>query len=255
MRISVVVPVYNEETYIGACLDALMKQVVLPDEIIVVDNNSTDRTVEIAKRYPIKLVKEKQQGMTPARNKGFNEAKYEIISRTDADTVVSPTWIKRIKKNFEDEELVGVSGPGKFYDLPNFVQNSHLKTKPTWFKLIKIYNRVVKKVIKHDCLYGPNYAIRRSGWLKIKNEVCLNDKQVHEDLDLAIHLSPYGKIKFDNSLIVNTSVRRWKKPDAYIEYLYRGLKSIQKHKNVREEPISKQFFKKIISKAFMLDQQ
>ena len=100
LRVSVVIPVYNEEAYIGACLESLMKQNVKPDEIIVIDNNSTDNSVAIAQKYPVRIIHEKIQGMTPARNRGFNEARYAIIARTDADTILPVTWIKRIKKNF-----------------------------------------------------------------------------------------------------------------------------------------------------------
>lgn len=252
LKVTVVIPVHNEEEYLGACLDSLMRQQELANEIIVVNNNSTDNTASIAKKYPVRLLLEKEQGLTPARNKGFNHARYQIIARTDADTILPPNWIKRIKKSFSDDELVAISGPAEFYDLPELIQNSHWQSKPTWVKLIKSYNRIVKKMTKHDCIYGPNYAIRNSEWKKVKNKVCLNDKQVHEDLDLAIHLSPFGKIKFDNTLIVKTSVRRWKKPDAYLEYLYRGLKSINKHKGLRTKAKSKLLVQKIVSKASLL---
>lgn len=253
LKISVVIPVYNEEKYIGACLDSLMKQTVPADEIIVVNNNSTDNTAKIIKKYPVRMLNEKRQGMTFARNKGFNEAQYEIIARTDADTILPPNWIKRIKKSFADESIVAISGPAEFYDLPEFIHNAHWKTKSTWVKLINTYNTIVKQILKHDCLYGPNCALRKSAWNEIKNSICLDDKQVHEDLDLAIHVAPLGKVKFYRSMLVSTSVRRWKKPEAYLEYLYRGLKSIQKHKPIGTRQRSKMLVKKIVSKAFLLN--
>ncbi len=250
MKISVIIPVYNEEKYLEACLESLINQSVPADEIIVVNNNSKDRTAQIAKKYPVKIIDEKKQGMISARNRGFNSATFEIIARTDADTVLPRNWIKKIKKGFLDKNLIALSGPAEFYDLPELIQNSHWQSKPTWVKLIKSYNRIVKKMTKHDCMYGPNYSIRRSAWEKVKKEVCLNDKQVHEDLDLAIHLAPFGKIKFDNTLIVNTSVRRWKRPDAYFEYLFRGLKSIQKHRENVVKQKGKMLVKKIVPKSF-----
>lgn len=252
LRISVVIPVYNEEKYIGMCLDSLMKQKVQADEIIIVNNNSTDNTVKIAKQYPVKIITEKTQGRAYARNKGFNEARYEIIARTDGDTILPVNWLKRIKNSFLDDKIVAISGPASFYDLPAIVQNSRWQTKSTWLKLITSYNHIVKQLLKHDCLYGPNCAFRRQAWNQIKNSVCLDDKQVHEDLDLAIHLAECGKIKFINNLVVNTSVRRWKHPEAYLEYLYRGLKSIQRHKKLGVKR-SKQFAIKV-GKAFFFDQ-
>lgn len=225
MKVSVIIPAYNEEKRIEACLHALMKQKVKPDEIIVVNNNSTDKTVAIAKQFPVRIVKEKQQGMTYARNRGFNEAQYDIIARTDADTIVPPDWIQKIKKHFRDKELVGLSGPAHFYDLPEIVPSSRW-TLETFFSYIRIF----KQVMKHDGMYGPNMALRKSVWEQVKNEVCLDDKEVHEDLDLAIHLAGFGKITFDSHFLVESSFRRWKKIEPYFEYTNRGIKSIRKHK-------------------------
>ena len=72
-------------------------------------------------------------------------------------------------------------------------------------------------------------SLRKSAWEKVRDKVCHDDKEVHEDIDLSIHIAQYGKIKFDNSLVVKSSSRRLKKLDSYIEYPYRGLKSIAKH--------------------------
>ena len=101
MKVSVVIPAFNEEKYIGKCLKSVVNQIMPADEIIVVNNNCTDKTEVIAKKFGARIVKEKVQGMTPARNRGFNSVKYEIIARTDADTVVPKDWIKIIKNNFK----------------------------------------------------------------------------------------------------------------------------------------------------------
>lgn len=251
MKISVVIPAYNEELYIGPCLESLLNQQEKPDEIIVVNNNSTDRTVEIAKNYPVRIINEPQQGMIQARNRGFNEAKYEIIARTDADTILPPTWIKNIKKKLENQKIIALSGPAKFYDLPEFAQNDTWKTQPTWLKIIKSYNKIVRKLLKHDCLYGPNCILRKRAWEKIKDDVCLNDKLVHEDLDLAIHLAPLGIVKFDNSFVVQTSVRRWKKPESYFNYLLKVFKSIAKHEQKKTKLSGKHIVKQLVNKTFV----
>lgn len=253
MKVSVVIPAFNEERYIGRCLDSLMRQKIKPDEIIVVDNNSTDKTTDIVKKYPVILINEKKHGITPARNRGFNSARFDIIARTDADTVLPSNWIEKIKKNFQDENLVALSGPAEFYDLPDFVQNTRWQTKPTWLKIIKYYNRIVRKILKHDCLYGPNCIFRKSEWEKIKNKICLNDRQVHEDLDLAIHLAPLGKIKFDNTFVVKTSVRRWKRPENYFEYLIRIFSSIQKHEHLTLASNGKKLIKDIVNRSIFED--
>lgn len=222
LKVSVVIPAYNEEQYIEACLKSILAQSVLPDEIIVVDNNSTDKTAEIVRKYPVRLVKEKKKGITPARNKGFNSAKYPIIARTDADTVVPKNWIKRIKEHFHDKNVIAFSGPNYFYDVP-----VDLLGVSDWPSVVFFMS--FRKMCGHDCLYGPNLAIRNSVWKKVRAETCKYDSEVHEDVDLALHIAKYGKIVFDRTLLVNTSPRRFKKLKPYFEYPYRYIKTFKKH--------------------------
>ena len=228
MKISVVIPAYNEENYIQKCLDGFLAQEVPPDEIIVVDNNSTDTTADIVKKYPgVRLVKQPIQGMTPARNKGFDTAQYDIIARTDADTIVSPDWVKKIKEAFEkDSILIALSGPSI---IPSTVDDEALSRIQSHL-FFRSYNSSFKYLVGHHVLYGPNMAIRKTAWDKIRDEVCLDDKKVHEDVDLAIHIGTIGKIYFDSRLIVSASSRRLTKLKTYYEYPYRYLRTIQHHK-------------------------
>ncbi|MBI5122709.1 glycosyltransferase family 2 protein [Candidatus Roizmanbacteria bacterium] len=245
MKVSVIVPAFNEKLYIEKCLESLEKQEDKPDEIIVVNNNSTDKTVAIAEKFPVRVVNEKEQGMIQARNRGFNEAQYDIIARIDADTMAPTDWIKKIKQSFQATELVALSGPSYFYETPY-----NLSPK-TVFNLHKPYFMIIKEILRHDCLYGPNMAIRKSAWKKIKDLVCLNDKQVHEDIDLTIHLAPLGKIKFDRTLIVTSSFRRFKRFKPYLEYPYRARNSINQHEEYTLKSRSKKMIKKIIDHTFI----
>src|SRR5688500_17107775 len=93
LRASVVIPVYNEADSLDLCLSAIAAQTTQPFEVIVVDNNSTDTTAEIAASYPfVRLVYESRQGVVHARNTGFNLAQGDIIARIDADTVIESGW-------------------------------------------------------------------------------------------------------------------------------------------------------------------
>lgn len=223
MKISVIIPAFNEEKYIGKCLESIANQREKPDEIIVVDNNSTDKTAEIAKSYGANVVVEKTQGMIPARNRGFDEAKYEIITRTDADTIVPSDWISKIKESFKDQNLGALSGPVYYYKLSKIIQISHLPTL-IWFKFLGV-------IFGHDSLFGPNMSLRKSVWAEVKKDLCLDDKKVHEDIDLTIHISKITKIKFDGSLIVRTTRARWKK--IFTEYVVRFVKMLYFHRHLR----------------------
>ena len=225
MRVSVVVPVYNEEVLIVRCLTALRNQTKKPFEIIVADNNSTDNSVEEAKKFAVRIISEKQPGATHARNAGFNLATGDVIARIDADTLVPPNWIEEIEKHFTDDpNLIALSGP-TFFDDKKF-NNLLIFEKPTHI--------IWKIIFGHDLLYGPNTAITKAAWEKVRGTVCLDDTKVHEDFDLAFHLGRLnmGKILFDWNFTVQVSERRWKSPKSYWEYPLRFLKTILRHKRL-----------------------
>lgn len=223
MKISVIIPAYNEEKHLPLALEALHKQKEKPDEIIVVDNNSTDKTPEIARKFGVKVVKEKKRGITFARNKGFEVAKHEIIARTDADTLPPPNWILNIKKHFEENpNTKALTGPVIFYDLP---------FKTAFFS--SFYLKLSKRISGCSYLIGPNMIITKSAWKKVKNDICLDDKKVHEDIDLSLHLCRKGiKTVVDKNVVNYISGRRIKyKPwSFFIEYPIRLIKMLKKHK-------------------------
>jgi glycosyltransferase involved in cell wall biosynthesis len=229
MKVSVVIPAYNEEKLLPLCLESLKRQTVRPDEVIVVDNNSVDKTAEIAKSYGATVIREKKQGMSFARNAGFDAAKYGIIARCDADSILRPEWIERIKNNFERKKIVALSGPGLFYDLG---KNKTLKKIP---KLVHtaVFFKSSRVILGHNILFGSNYALTKDVWLKAKNEVCIDDANVHEDMDMAVHLSKYGKICYDRKLVVEISARRVRQLKSYVDYPLRWYKTLKHGKKVK----------------------
>lgn len=123
--ISVIVPAYNEEKLIYNCLLNLLNQDFGKDnyEVIVIDNNSSNNTLDIAKKFDVKILREKNRGVTYAIRRGFIEASGEIIAITDADTIVSNKWLSNIYQAFKDNSdpiMVGGSSiirPRKFLSI------------------------------------------------------------------------------------------------------------------------------------------
>jgi glycosyltransferase involved in cell wall biosynthesis len=223
MKLSLVIPVFNEEKYIEQCLKSVQKQTILPDEVIIVNNNCTDKTIAIAKKYKVKVVKESKQGISYARNKGYNSANGDIIARCDADCILHPNWIKRIKYNFEiNKKISGLIGPLQFYDLK-------LKNVMPFFMF---YILTMKRLIGQYPFNGPNMAISKKAWNRVKEKVCLDDSLFHEDIDLSIHVSKNkGLIKYDPKLLVQFSARRIKnQPKSFFEdYPDKVIKTYYKH--------------------------
>lgn len=115
--ISIVVPCHNEEKRIEGCIRALLALDYPKDryEILMVDNNSTDASVEIVRRYPeVRLLSETMPGDFAARNKGVSEARGEIIAFTDSDTAPYPDWLRTIVDVMGDPGVQVIIGGLKF---------------------------------------------------------------------------------------------------------------------------------------------
>lgn len=204
--ISVVVPAFNEENYLPACLAAIRKQTFKDFELIVIDNNSTDKTAEIAQKYGACVVRETDQGMIPAREKGFRQAKADIIARTDADTVVPSDWLELIYRAFENNpDVTGVTG--------------RYLTDSTVFRLWNtvLINILSNLVMGHVLLVGSCMALRKSAWEKIN--VHKNENFYLEDWDLSCHLCQEGKLKRIDELTIPFSDRWFKTLKGLMWYL------------------------------------
>lgn len=102
MRISVIITTYNEEENIADCIDSLLKQTLKADEIILVDDGSTDRTLEAGKNYPVKIIQSPHMGRCYARNLGWRAAIGDIVCIAEADSVLNPGWIENIELAFRE---------------------------------------------------------------------------------------------------------------------------------------------------------
>ncbi|MUL40590.1 glycosyltransferase [Streptomonospora sp. PA3] len=208
MRISVIVPAYNEEAVIGRCLEALVNQRVPAEEIIVVDNNSADGTAEVAAafaEYGVRVVREARQGAVHARNRGFDEACGDVLGRIDADTMVGPEWVGRLAASFDPDPATGarpdaVTGPSWFYDIP---------LRRTGLAAHRFFcHRLNRMLSGHAMLWGSNMALSAECWRRVREHTCAVPG-MWEDLDLAVHLSRQGmRVRYVDRLRVPVSARR-----------------------------------------------
>jgi glycosyltransferase involved in cell wall biosynthesis len=219
MRLSFVIPAYNEEHYIGACLDAILAQKHdAPDiEIVVVNNASTDHTAEVVDSYAkkdsvVKLVNESRKGIVWARRAGYLAATGELIANVDADTQITPGWIHRVLNEFSrDPKLVALSGPFIYYDAPRKVR---IATRIFYYLGFGFYliNRFVFRV--GSMLQGGNFIVRREALEKIGG-YDTNLSFYGEDTDIARRMNKVGHVKFTFKLPARTSGRRLAKEGGW----------------------------------------
>lgn len=114
MTISVIVPAYNEEKYLGETLKSiqrakefLLKKDAVPTEIIVVDNNSTDSTFDVALSFGASVVKETKRNVARVRNAGASFAKGDVLVFIDADTIVPEELLWRINEVMASRSCFG----------------------------------------------------------------------------------------------------------------------------------------------------
>ena len=231
LSISLVIPTYNEAETIEACLQAACSQHYPFDEIIVVDNNSTDSTLEIVKKFPeVIVVTEERQGVVYARDAGFDAAISDIIGRIDADTLLEPNWTTQLLRTFADEDVAAVTGAVYYHDMPGRVTGQ----KADAF----IRSRIDKLSRKAKFLFGSNMAIRKSAWSVMRDVVC-REKAYHEDLDLAIHMVDYDyQIVLDKNLIAGVSSRRVESSPADFRRYMKMFSTTYKEHNIREASVT-----------------
>lgn len=210
LLISVVIPAFNEEKYLLRCLNAFNNQKYPKDrfQVTVVDNNSTDMTFQIAKKWGAKVVSEKRQGNVFALKRGMDEAKGDIIAVTDADSQVCPDWLSIIEKAFGDPDLVAVTGSVRM----------DAKSKIIGRSMDKAYTILMNigAFIGKPNLSAFNLAVRRNAFLKVGGVNTLFE--MSSDVDLGIRLRKIGKIKLVNDMRVVTSFRRWQR--AFLSTLW-----------------------------------
>lgn len=204
--ISVVIPVFNEQKNIKECLTALLPQLSEKDEVIIVDNNSTDESVAIIKGFhnpQVRIIYETKQGITHARTCGFNAAKNPIIARIDADTVVSHNWLSIVRQKLSNDTSVNA--------LCGAVAIKELSPRGRfWFQWgTRIFRAWHERSLQvKPIMYGHNSALTKSLWQNINSKMDLGDSSISEDLDITLACIVYGKVKYEPTLLVKSCVLR-----------------------------------------------
>ncbi len=200
MKVSIVIPAYNEEKSIERTIKSLMNQTYRDVEIIVVDNNSKDKTFEIASKY-VKTINEPKQGYIFAVKRGIGATSGEIVTVCDADSIYPKKWLQKMLKSFKKEKIVAVYGTAMFYDTGKFMAFISLISYTVFLW--------ISKFLGLDNTAGFNFLFRREAYNKAGG-YDENWKWGSPDIDLGKRLKKFGKVKLRNK-IVFTSARRFKK--------------------------------------------
>lgn len=218
-KLSVVIPTFNEEKHVSACIDSLLEQVDAPSyELIVVDGGSSDSTEEKVKSYGDKVtfIRQKSKGVGGARNDGFEISKGNILVTTDADTVLEPRWLSKIHAGFENPDVVCVYGPATALEKSS-------RKYDTVFKISVGLTYLVDK-LGMKWTYGFNTAFRKDAFKKVGGYSSI---KICDDFEIAVRLKKLGKIVYYPNLTAYTSIRRLER-DGLFGFLIPGFKNYAK---------------------------
>lgn len=217
LRITVVIPVRDDARLLEGCLASLAGQDRPADEVIVVDNASTDDTAAVARRFGATVIHEERLGVTAASARGFDTAAGDIIARCDADCVLPATWLSRIEAVLEaDAEAVAVTGPATFYDLPP------LRNRLARAVYIHGYFAAMRPMLGHHVLFGSNCAVRAAVWRELSSRVPRDDSEIHDDMDLSYRLPAASRVVLDRALEVEISPRPFRSVGALVRRMVRA---------------------------------
>lgn len=194
--VSVVIPAFNEERRLAKALRSIQKQTYKGAiEVIVVDNNSTDKTIAVAKKFGARVISETRRGVAYCRQSGFKAASGDLIASTDADTIVPKDWLKRFVDEFSRKQhAVAISGMYTFYDGSVPLRALTALFNYPLFCIFRWYS-------------GANMIVRREAFFSIGG---FNESiNLSEDSDLCVRLAKIGKVYRLPFSKVQTSARRF----------------------------------------------
>lgn len=208
MTISVIVCAHNEAGYLAPCLKSLLAQSRLPDEILLINNASTDDTHAVAAVFRgVRVIDEPRKGLVIARERGRLEATGDLLVYVDADCRAPQSWLLRIERRFQaNPNLIALSGNYRFYDWDWW---GRLLLRAYDMTLGPATHVLVKYILRIGVVfYGGNFAVTRDALIRIGGF----DTTIEfhgEDTNLGRRLSKIGPVELRYDCFLYTSARRY----------------------------------------------
>ena len=183
-KVSLYIPCFNAEKHIEECIKSVLSQTYHIDEILIIDDGCTDKTIEKASKYSVKILRNKKnKGLAFSRNKGTLKAKNEFVASIDADVVLDKKWLENLMKDFTSKEIAGACG--------NLEEHYKKRTSDLWRLIHMKQNWGKKRLINPKFLFGSNCVFRKSS---VKDVGLYNIKYRtnYEDVDICNRLKARG---------------------------------------------------------------
>lgn len=253
-KFSIIVPVYNVENYIRECLESIKNQTYKDYEVIIVNDGTKDNSIEIAKEYPFKIINQKNQGLSVARNTGVKHAKGEYILFLDADDYLEKDTLKEIEKVLDNNpDIVR-------FQIKEVYEDGKEINYPEKSFTAKNGEEAFEEIVKYHFIENAwCYAINRKYYKHHKFEFCPGT--IHEDFGLiplviinsnvanSISFIGYNYRQRQGSIMNDRNYDKVKKQvsDFYNHYKYlkKEVKKIKGNTTIFKSYIANSLLKKI----------
>jgi glycosyltransferase involved in cell wall biosynthesis len=208
-RLSVIICAHNEARWLGGCLHSVLAQTRPADEVVVVNNASSDETRTVAEGIAgVRIVDEPRKGLVIARETGRRHATGDLLAYLDADCRAPLTWLERVERRFASHpHLVALSGPYRFYDWDAL---GRTLVRAYDYTLAPATQLLVKHVLGIGTIfYGGNFTVRRQALAAIGGF----DTTIEfhgEDTNLGRRLMRVGEVGLFHDCWLYTSARRYR---------------------------------------------
>jgi glycosyltransferase involved in cell wall biosynthesis len=221
--VSVVIPVKDDDAELRRCLRALTLQTRPADEVVVVDNGSTDASQAVAREFGARVVRCERPGIPAASAAGYDTATGELILRLDADCIPAATWVQAMASEFERRpEVAALTGGARFVDGPLALRRVLAAV------YLGSYAVATVPALGHLPLFGSNMGFRRVVWRGIRSSVH-RDRGLHDDLDLSFHLGERHRIRYLRAAAMGVSMRPFFDARGFGERFVRGARTVVIH--------------------------
>ncbi|WP_188964128.1 glycosyltransferase [Deinococcus aquiradiocola] len=215
-RWTVVIPARNEQEVLPALLAALQRQTFPPDEVIVVDNGSTDGTADVAARHGARVLHCARPGVAFARQAGLEAAHGEWVATTDADSEPDAAWLATLDAAVRPG-TVALYGPMQFLPLPGRVSVRAARLSGVGYRA---FLRVMSLLGQPNC-GGANMAFTREAALLAGGYPAV---EAREDILLGLALKRLGRVEYVAGAWVHTSARRLSR--GWAAFLWQHIRNL-----------------------------
>lgn len=249
VRISVIVPVYNSEQTLKRCLDSIFNSSYKEYEVLVVSDNSTDKSVEIARRYNCNIIESAQnKGAGYSRNLGAEKASGEILLFIDSDIVIKSDALQLVARTFDQNEINAVQGI--YSHEPNY--NSIATQFQQSFYCYYTWNKKIKYV---ETLTSACFGIRKKVFMNLKGFNSNIKNATSEDEEFGYKLIDGGnKILILRELsvvhLVNYSLAKFVKRCFVINFA--TMKSFLRNRSFIKKKVTQNNYKSVLAGIFII---